>query len=432
MNLPRFRLPRRRHPRAVGRHHQPSTRRAATPRPTTRSTRTPGPRAAVGGAMAVLAVTAVTATAVTGGPAGAESSTTTSTTDASTVVVSPDLATAEPTVVVSQDETTVRASSALQRATDVTTDQATLSKAQERKIDAQVEKVAGLLESRDADSASRSGERSALPQGTAAPAAQGDGSPVTATADEILAANRAAEREAAQDASGSAPDRAQADETERAEETPAEEQPEEAEPAQGEAEPAEAESTALAKATDTLVDLLDAAQSDTVDVEAAPETPADITAAQVAAARQAAAGLTKYVDSVVGYGNGQIPSGELCELDFAPGETLRCDAAEQLERLDVAYAARFGEHLSVNDSYRSYAAQVATKAARGAMAAVPGYSNHGWGVAVDLNGGVESFGTAKYEWLRENGPKFGWDNPGWARADGRKPEAWHWEYSPIG
>jgi hypothetical protein len=28
----------------------------------------------------------------------------------------------------------------------------------------------------------------------------------------------------------------------------------------------------------------------------------------------------------------------------------------------------------------------------------------------------------------ENAGRFGWRNPDWAQADGRKPEAWHWEF----
>jgi LAS superfamily LD-carboxypeptidase LdcB len=149
---------------------------------------------------------------------------------------------------------------------------------------------------------------------------------------------------------------------------------------------------------------------------------------QVRAARRAAPSLVKHARTLAGYQNGQIPTGELCELSFASGETLRCDAAQQLERLDSAYRARFGRHMDINDSYRSYAAQVATAASRGYLAAVPGYSNHGWAVALDLGGGVQRFGTAQHEWLRAHGPAFGWRNPAWAQADGRKPEAWHWEY----
>ncbi|MFP3714651.1 D-alanyl-D-alanine carboxypeptidase family protein [Puerhibacterium sp. TATVAM-FAB25] len=126
--------------------------------------------------------------------------------------------------------------------------------------------------------------------------------------------------------------------------------------------------------------------------------------------------------------NGYVPVEALCDLSFASGERLRCDATEALERLDEAYRARFGTHLTINDTYRSFEAQVATKAARGFWAAKPGYSNHGWGVAVDLGGGIQERSSAQHAWMVENAGRFGWRNPEWAQADGRKPEAWHWEF----
>ncbi len=71
------------------------------------------------------------------------------------------------------------------------------------------------------------------------------------------------------------------------------------------------------------------------------------------------------------------------------------------------------------------------KASRGYFAAPPGMSNHGWALALDLGGGIQSYGTAQYEWMRANAPAYGWDNPEWARAGGSKNEPWHWEYGDI-
>lgn len=138
--------------------------------------------------------------------------------------------------------------------------------------------------------------------------------------------------------------------------------------------------------------------------------------------------VAKAARLAAGARNGYVPAEALCELSFAPGERLRCDATEALERLDAAYRAQFGTHLSINDTYRSFEAQVATKAARGFWAAKPGYSNHGWGVAVDLGGGIQERSSTQHAWMVENAGRFGWRNPDWAQADGRKPEAWHWEY----
>lgn len=128
------------------------------------------------------------------------------------------------------------------------------------------------------------------------------------------------------------------------------------------------------------------------------------------------------------YRNGRIPSRLLCELSFAAGQELRCDAAVAIERLNAAFRAAFGRDLAVRGSYRSYEAQVAVAAAKGALAAPPGTSNHGWGQAVDLSGGIQYFGTAEHRWMVANAGTYGWTHPAWAQPGGSKPEAWHWEY----
>ena len=62
------------------------------------------------------------------------------------------------------------------------------------------------------------------------------------------------------------------------------------------------------------------------------------------------------------------------------------------------------------------------------MTATPGTSVHGWGLAVDLCGGIESFDTSEHAWLVAHGPAFGWHHPSWAEAGGSRPEPWHFEY----
>ncbi|WP_435738393.1 M15 family metallopeptidase [Cellulosimicrobium sp. PMB13] len=178
------------------------------------------------------------------------------------------------------------------------------------------------------------------------------------------------------------------------------------------------EITALTAELRTLLDATEAG----IAVEVVPGPPS---------AAEVAAQLDQWASSTAGYGNGQIPAESLCELSFAPGEMLRCDADFQIEALNLKYREAFGTDLSVTDSYRSYGSQVAVKASRGHFAATPGTSNHGWGLALDLGGGVQSFGSAQYAWLRANGPAFGWDNPEFARAGGSLPEAWHWEYGDL-
>lgn len=129
-----------------------------------------------------------------------------------------------------------------------------------------------------------------------------------------------------------------------------------------------------------------------------------------------------------GYSNGALPAHTLVPLSWTPGR-LRADAAASLDALNVAYRSAFGTDLAVTDTYRDLAGQHACTRAKGSMCAKPGTSQHGWGVAVDLGGGVQRFGTAQHEWMRAHGPSYGWVLPGWAQQGGSKPEPWHWEHS---
>lgn len=93
------------------------------------------------------------------------------------------------------------------------------------------------------------------------------------------------------------------------------------------------------------------------------------------------------------------------------------------------YAATFGTRLCVTDAYRTFDAQVAVKAEKPTLAAHPGRSNHGWGIAADLCGGVESFDSPAHQWMLDNAMLFGWFHPPWAEPTGGKPEGWHWEFA---
>ncbi|NEK60357.1 D-alanyl-D-alanine carboxypeptidase [Geodermatophilus sabuli] len=129
-----------------------------------------------------------------------------------------------------------------------------------------------------------------------------------------------------------------------------------------------------------------------------------------------------------GYPNGLIPPSAMCPLE-APGHALRCDAAAAHRALSTAYAGVFGTPLCTTDSYRTYAAQVRLYGEKPALAAVPGTSEHGWGLAVDLCGGVESFGTPQYAWMAANAARFGFVHPSWADPGHGREEPWHWEYA---
>jgi zinc D-Ala-D-Ala carboxypeptidase len=126
--------------------------------------------------------------------------------------------------------------------------------------------------------------------------------------------------------------------------------------------------------------------------------------------------------------NGQLPSSILCTL-WVSKHQLRADAAVAIAKLNIAYKQKFGRNLCITDSYRTLSAQYRVKALKPGLAATPGTSEHGLGLALDLCGGADKSGTPQYLWFRENGPDYGWANPDWARPGGRGPtEPWHVEY----
>jgi Putative peptidoglycan binding domain/D-alanyl-D-alanine carboxypeptidase len=122
--------------------------------------------------------------------------------------------------------------------------------------------------------------------------------------------------------------------------------------------------------------------------------------------------------------NGHIPLGELAAIR---GGYLRRDAAAAFNAMDHASTVKFNVPLRPAgpvSSYRTYAQQVVLwnlyRAGRGNLAAVPGTSNHGWGLAVDL---------ATHQMraiVDEIGAEFGWAKR-WSDAPS---EWWHMRYRP--
>ena len=135
-------------------------------------------------------------------------------------------------------------------------------------------------------------------------------------------------------------------------------------------------------------------------------------------------------------GNGRLDPSTLCQVPYDTKQLLRCDAEAAWMRLDAAYKDVWGVDIPIDLSYRTYDEQVEMKQIYGSGAATPGYSNHGWGTAVDLpdyregGEGLEwNYGTEKYEWMKANAPAYNWVNPSWAVQGGVGPhEPWHFEY----
>ncbi len=125
--------------------------------------------------------------------------------------------------------------------------------------------------------------------------------------------------------------------------------------------------------------------------------------------------------SLAGYGNGKIPESALSPISGS-SERMWGPAATQLNKL-LADAKAAGVNISVTDGYRDYDSQVALASSKGlysqgGLAAEPGTSEHGWGLAVDL--GLDANAQA---WMRQNASKYGF-----VEAVAREP--WHWEFHP--
>jgi hypothetical protein len=148
--------------------------------------------------------------------------------------------------------------------------------------------------------------------------------------------------------------------------------------------------------------------------------------------------------AIKGMTNGQLPS-NVMEPCGIRSFVLEREAARSMRAL-VKKARRDGIPLSATGTYRSYDGQVklfqkrydhvprGTRHAfwrgenwwlkpRVAGAAIPGTSNHGWGLGVDFSerrAGIERTLSARtLDWLAKNGPLFGW----WNTA---QSENWHW------
>ncbi len=126
-------------------------------------------------------------------------------------------------------------------------------------------------------------------------------------------------------------------------------------------------------------------------------------------------------DELRSFGNGQIPASQLTEIGVGQ-HRLSADAAAAFKQMRVAASAA-GVDIGVTDSYRSLDQQVNLAQrkglySQGGLAAEPGTSNHGWGLAVDVD--VNPTGQA---WLRANGARFGF-------VEDVPREPWHWTYRP--
>lgn len=126
----------------------------------------------------------------------------------------------------------------------------------------------------------------------------------------------------------------------------------------------------------------------------------------------------------MGYANGRLPDSVLAPV---AGGRLRKDAALRWNAMNFYRRSRGWSTVLPNgpdSTYRNYARQIYWRnwwCARGKCgnAAVPGTSNHGWGLAVD---------TKRWSAVNATGAPFGWQKR-WSDA---AHEPWHFKWAGFG
>lgn len=137
--------------------------------------------------------------------------------------------------------------------------------------------------------------------------------------------------------------------------------------------------------------------------------------------------------------NGNLPTDLLAKASkggsFKP-EILK-EIVSGYDNMAIDFRKRFPTKQLSATGYRPYSRQLSIKTEKPNLAAKPGTSNHGWGMAIDMHyfdDGVSeqkslSYSAPEYKWLKENSQKYGWFNPPWASQGGKKEEPWHWEWT---
>jgi D-alanyl-D-alanine carboxypeptidase len=127
-------------------------------------------------------------------------------------------------------------------------------------------------------------------------------------------------------------------------------------------------------------------------------------------------------EDLAAYGNGHIPAGALEQVGNTRHK-LWAPAAESLTRMRQD-AKKDGVTIGISDSYRPYSEQVDLARrkglySQGGLAAKPGTSEHGWGMAADLD-----LNSSAQSWMKQHASDYGFVN-------NVPRESWHWAYKPA-
>lgn len=126
------------------------------------------------------------------------------------------------------------------------------------------------------------------------------------------------------------------------------------------------------------------------------------------------------------YTNGRMPDSALASVGFGVWR-MSTYCINDFRNLNSAFRSAFGVNLPISSgsssAYRTYDEQVyfwnLYQSGQGNLAAYPGTSNHGWGLACDISLG--GYGSSRYNWMNAHAPSYGFN-------DDVSGESWHWAY----
>lgn len=108
-------------------------------------------------------------------------------------------------------------------------------------------------------------------------------------------------------------------------------------------------------------------------------------------------------------------------IDLEP--TSKWDLYRPYDRQESLFLARYTDKPNGSKVTRQWRGKTWYLKPGVAPAGVPGTSNHGWGLAVDVSGASGK----RLQWLLKYAEKFGFS---WEVKDGANAEAWHIRYFP--
>lgn len=118
--------------------------------------------------------------------------------------------------------------------------------------------------------------------------------------------------------------------------------------------------------------------------------------------------------------NGLLKDEQLADIGIQ-GMKAKPEAAAAFKAMRAAAAAD-GVNLGVTGAYRTLQRQIELKKEKPTLAATPGKSNHGWGLAFDMDFG-SNVNSPGFQWMAKNARRFGISGPLPSPY-----EPWHWTY----